>query len=116
APRRDGVPACHAVHRRGSRPGRHPLHLPRHRAVAAEPSGMTYITTRRVEMRERAPGCSLVHWVRHHAEREPSRPFVQEIGGESLTYGDALAGSDVWTRGLSAVAISDGTRVAIMLP
>jgi crotonobetaine/carnitine-CoA ligase len=50
------------------------------------------------------------------ADANPDRLFAQDVGGRSLTYGDALTSSRRWAAAYQAAGVAASDRVATMLP
>jgi crotonobetaine/carnitine-CoA ligase len=51
-----------------------------------------------------------------HAAATPSRPFLADVSGRSLTYAEAHAAALRWAAAYQQVGVGAGDRVAIMLP
>ncbi len=62
------------------------------------------------------PLVALPALIAQRARECPGRPFLQHVGGESLTFGDVQARALVWARRLRGLGVKDGDRVVVMLP
>ncbi|MQA81825.1 MAG: AMP-binding protein [Streptosporangiales bacterium] len=54
--------------------------------------------------------------LRRRAEEHPDRVFLQEVGGDSQTYGEVLAGTRRWAAGLRGAGVQPGDKVLVMMP
>lgn len=62
------------------------------------------------------PAYVLPRRITYWAEREPDRPFLQEVTGRSMTYGEVLDGVRRWARLLREHGVKPGERVISLLP
>jgi crotonobetaine/carnitine-CoA ligase len=62
------------------------------------------------------PGQVLPRRIAWWAEREPGRPFLQEVTGASLSYGEAWDRALRWATWLAGLGLRRGDRLITMLP
>jgi crotonobetaine/carnitine-CoA ligase len=82
-------------------------------ATVGERKGELPVATDEVPDFEHVP---LPLLLRERAEEHPDRVFLQEVGGESQTYGEALASTRRWAAGLRAAGVAAGDNVLVMMP
>lgn len=59
---------------------------------------------------------SLNEAVRRRSREDPSRPFIREVGGRCLSYGECDAEATSWAGLLARLGVGAGDNVAVMAP
>ncbi|MFT3851870.1 MAG: AMP-binding protein [Ilumatobacteraceae bacterium] len=54
--------------------------------------------------------------LRHRAEHDGDRPFLQEVTGREQTYAELDESARRWAAGLHALGVQPGEHVAVLLP
>lgn len=62
------------------------------------------------------PAWVLPRRIAEWAEREPDRPFLEEVTGRAVSYGESVEGIRRWATMLRSLGVARGDRVVTMLP